>query len=124
MNNYRENKILNLDITSSTLLIVSILIGIVLTYNKKEKLKGNSFIKGKNVQKINVSNRILSIIVVIISIISSTQGYNLAKQKSKKLKNYKLQIFSSYTLLIPALIGLYVAITSEDSIAGLENSII
>ncbi len=124
MNNIKEYKLLNLDLASSTLLIISILIGIILTYNKKEEYKNKGFINKRDVQKINISNRILAIAIVIISIVSNTEGYNVAKQKNKKLKNYKLQIFSSYTLLIPALIGLYIALTSEDSIASIENSII
>ena len=116
----KELKLLNIDIISSIILIGSVLVSIYLTYNKKNSIENKKSLSDNTAQKINIINRIVSIGIVLIVIYSNQEAYKLAKLKNEELEATLLQVISSYILLIPAIIALYVSITSKNQIASFE----
>ncbi len=126
MKNEREIKLLNIDITTAILFIITIVISIYLTYERKQELlKKKRFLSKKDDQYILLFNRLLVLIIVLIILYDNYEEYEIAKMDNKDLNPFKIQIFASFLTVITALLILYVVLYNWDSnsISDIENPI-
>ena len=126
MKNEKEIELLNIDITTAVLFIITIIISIYLTYENRQDLLNRKRILNKNDdQYILLFNRLLVLIIVLIILYDNIEGYEIAKEKNKDLKPFKIQIFASILTVITALLILYVVFYNWDnnSLSDIENPI-
>lgn len=126
MKNEKEIELLNIDITTAVLFIITIIISIYLTYeNKQDLLNRKRILNKKDDQYILLFNRLLVLIIVLIILYDNIEGYEIAKEKNKDLKPFKIQIFASVLTVITALLILYVVFYNWDnnSLSDIENPI-
>ncbi len=126
MKNEKEIELLNIDITTAVLFIITIIISIYLTYeNRQDLLNRKRILNKKDDQYILLFNRLLVLIIVLIILYDNIEGYEIAKEKNKDLKPFKIQIFASVLTVITALLILYVVFYNWDnnSLSDIENPI-
>ncbi len=126
MKNEKEIELLNIDITTAVLFIITIIISIYLTYeNRQDLLNRKRILNKKDDQYILLFNRLLVLIIVLIILYDNIEGYEIAKEKNKDLKPFKIQIFASILTVITALLILYVVFYNWDnnSLSDIENPI-
>ena len=126
MKNEKEIELLNIDITTAVLFIITIIISIYLTYeNRQHLLNRKRILNKKDDQYILLFNRLLVFIIVLIILYDNIEGYEIAKEKNKDLKPFKIQIFASILTVITALLILYVVFYNWDnnSLSDIENPI-
>ncbi|MCI5678014.1 MAG: hypothetical protein SOT41_02165 [Candidatus Faecisoma sp.] len=126
MKNEKEIELLNIDITTAVLFIITIIISIYLTYeNRQDLLNRKRILNKKDDQYILLFNRLLVLIIVLIILYDNIEGYEIAKEKNKDLKPFKIQIFASFLTVITALLILYVVFYNWDnnSLSDIENPI-
>lgn len=126
MKNEKEIELLNIDITTAVLFIITIIISIYLTYeNRQDLLNKKRILNKKDDQYILLFNRLLVLIIVLIILYDNIEGYEIAKEKNKDLKPFKIQIFASVLTVITALLILYVVFYNWDnnSLSDIENPI-
>ena len=126
MKNEKEIELLNIDITTAVLFIITIIISIYLTYeNRQDLLNKKRILNKKDDQYILLFNRLLVLIIVLIILYDNIEGYEIAKEKNKDLKPFKIQIFASILTVITALLILYVVFYNWDnnSLSVIENPI-
>lgn len=126
MKNEKEIELLNIDITTAVLFIITIIISIYLTYeNRQDLLNKKRILNKKDDQYILLFNRLLVLIIVLIILYDNIEGYEIAKEKNKDLKPFKIQIFASILTVITALLILYVVFYNWDnnSLSDIENPI-
>ena len=103
-----------------------IIISIYLTYeNRQDLLNRKRILNKKDDQYILLFNRLLVLIIVLIILYDNIEGYEIAKEKNKDLKPFKIQIFASVLTVITALLILYVVFYNWDnnSLSDIENPI-
>ena len=126
MKNGKEIELLNIDIATALMFIITIIISIYLTYeNKQDLLNRKRILNKKDDQYILLFNRLLVLIIVLIILYDNIEGYEIAKEKNKDLKPFKIQIFASILTVITALLILYVVFYNWDnnSLSEIENPI-
>ncbi len=126
MKNEKEIELLNIDIATALMFIITIIISIYLTYeNKQDLLNRKRILNKKDDQYILLFNRLLVLIIVLIILYDNIEGYEIAKEKNKDLKPFKIQIFASILTVITALLILYVVFYNWDnnSLSDIENPI-
>ncbi|CCY28117.1 unknown [Acholeplasma sp. CAG:878] len=126
MKNEKEIELLNIDIATALMFIVTIIISIYLTYeNRQDLLNRKRILNKKDDQYILLFNRLLVLIIVLIILYDNIEGYEIAKEKNKDLKPFKIQIFASILTVITALLVLYVVFYNWDnnSLSDIENPI-
>lgn len=126
MKNEKEIELLNIDIDTAILFIITILISIYLTYeNKQDLLNKKRILNKKDDQYILLFNRLFVLIIVLIILYDNYEGYKIAKEKNKDLKPFKIQIFASILTVITALLILYVVFYNWDknNLSDIENPI-
>ena len=126
MKNEKEIELLNIDIATALMFIVTIIISIYLTYeNRQDLLNRKRLLNKKDDQYILLFNRLLVLIIVLIILYDNIEGYEIAKEKNKDLKPFKIQIFASILTVITALLVLYVVFYNWDnnSLSDIENPI-
>ena len=126
MKNEKEIELLNIDIATALMFIVTIIISIYLPYeNRQDLLNRKRILNKKDDQYILLFNRLLVLIIVLIILYDNIEGYEIAKEKNKDLKPFKIQIFASILTVITALLILYVVFYNWDdnSLSDIENPI-
>lgn len=126
MKNEKEIELLNIDIATALMFIITIIISIYLTYeNKQDLLNRKRILNKKDDQYILLFNRLLVLIIVLVILYDNIEGYEIAKEKNKDLKPFKIQIFASVLTVITALLILYVVFYNWDnnSLSDIENPI-
>ncbi len=126
MKNEKEIELLNIDIATALMFIMTIIISIYLTYeNRQDLLNRKRILNKKDDQYILLFNRLLVLIIVLIILYDNIEGYEIAKEKNKDLKPFKIQIFASILTVITALLILYVVFYNWDnnSLSDIENPI-
>lgn len=126
MKNEKEIELLNIDIATALMFIITIIISIYLTYeNRQDLLNRKRILNKKDDQYILLFNRLLVLIIVLIILYDNIEGYEIAKEKNKDLKPFKIQIFASILTVITALLVLYVVFYNWDnnSLSDIENPI-
>lgn len=118
----KEVKLLDIDIETAVLLIISLLVSIYLTTERKKRLENKkTFLNEKDDQTILLLNRLFVLIIFCISLYDSYEFYKIAKYKNEDLFPYKLQLLASILGLITALIVIYAVLYNTNSISNLEN---
>lgn len=124
----KELKLLNYQLITSVLFIISVLISIILTYDeiqqvlKKERLFSETFDK-----YLNLFNRIFSLLIIAFILYINYATYQLKKEKRINLDPFRHQIYASIFSVISAVIVLYVVIENwyqNPNITSIENPII
>ena len=126
MKNEKEIELLNIDIATALMFIITIIISIYLTYeNRQDLLNRKRILNKKDDQYILLFNRLLVLIIVLIILYDNIEGYEIDKEKNKDLKPFKIQIFASVLTVITALLILYVVFYNWDnnSLSDIENPI-
>lgn len=126
MKNEKEIELLNIDIATALMFIITIIISIYLTYeNRQDLLNRKRILNKKDDQYILLFNRLLVLIIVLIILYDNIEGYEIAKEKNKDLKPFKIQIFASVLTVITALLILYVVFYNwnNNSLSDIENPI-
>jgi len=126
----KEKKLtlLNYQIISSILFIISIVISIVLTYDEKQQVLKKDRLFSETFDKyLNLFNRILSLSIVAFILYINYATYEIQKQKRSNLDSFRHQIYASIFSLISAIIVLYTVIENwyeNPNITSIENPII
>lgn len=126
MKNEKEIELLNIDIATALMFIITIIISIYLTYeNRQDLLNRKRILNKKDDQYILLFNRLLVLIIVLVILYDNIEGYEIAKEKNKDLKPYKIQILASFLTVITSLLILYVVFYNWDnnSLSDIENPI-
>ena len=117
-----EVKLLDIDIETAVLLIISLLVSIYLTTERKKRLENKkTFLNEKDDQNILLINRLFVLIIFCISLYDSYEFYKIAKSKNEDLFPYKLQLLASTLGVVAALIVIYAVLYNYNSISNLEN---
>lgn len=109
----QKNSIIDGQLIISILSIIAIVIGIVIILNQKQKANNeDGFLTNQESQNLALIAKVIFLFVVLYSLELNYKSYDLAEQTNQSTDTLNLQIASSYVSVIPALIGLYVVITS------------
>ena len=120
----KEIKLLDYQIDTSIIFVISLIISILLTYDEKLKILKQDKIFSDEVDKyLNLFNRILALIIIAIILYINYETYNLKKKKGCNLRPFKHQIYASLCSLVSAIIVLYVVIENwnTNNITSIEN---
>ena len=122
----REVKVINYQIFLSFILMLSIFVSIILSYNTSLSLQKKKTLFNKRTTFIISKYR--NLIALILSILFLYLNYinkDIAKEKNDDLKSFDLQIIASYFVIIASFIAYYVVITTnKDVVSDIENPII
>ena len=121
----KKLKLLDYQIISSVLFIISIFISIILTYDEKQQVLKKQRLFNEIFDKyLNLFNRILSLGIIVFILYINYATYELQKQKRTNLDPFRHQIYASIFSVISALIVLYVVIENwyqNPNINSIEN---
>ncbi len=107
----RKNKIINGNLITSTLSIISIILGIVIILDQKKKANGKEeFLTNEESQRLALLTKLISLFVVLYSLSLDYQSYNLAKVTNQDTSSLRLELVASYLAIVISLINLYVVI--------------
>ena len=118
---------LNIQIITSIVVIVSVLVSIILTINqKRDMLNQKTFFNKKQTHNISYMNRFIILITSLVFLYINYRLLQISKKEGEDLFVYYLQITASILTTIAALIVLYVVSieTVGDEVADVENPII
>lgn len=123
----RKNKIINGNLITSTLSIISIILGIVIILDQKKKANGKEeFLTNEESQRLALLTKLISLFVVLYSLSLDYQSYNLAKVTNQDTSSLRLELVASYLAIVISLINLYVVITDYSNTsfqpAEIENN--
>ena len=121
-----EDRVIDIQLITTTLFIISLFISISLTYNDKLELKKQKTIYTKRqYEKTATFNRILALVLSFSYLYISYKNKDIARKRNQKLDLFDLQINASQLSVIAAIIVLYVVIRSDGEnysiIPGIEN---
>lgn len=118
-------KSINLQLLSSFLFIISIIISILLTYNEKRNiLKKEPLFNDIFAKYLNLFNRIFALFIIVLILYIN---YNDYKNRNGSTNALIYQIYASIFSVISALIVLYVVIenfSDNINISSIENPIV
>lgn len=123
----RKNKIINGNLITSILSIISIILGMVIILDQKKKANGRKeFLTNEESQKLALLTKLISLFIVLYSLNLDFQSYNLAKVTNQDTSSLRLELVASYLAIVISLINLYVVITNYSNTsfqpAELENN--
>lgn len=123
----RKNKIINGNLITSTLSIISIILGMVIILDQKKKANGKEeFLTNEESQRLALLTKLISLFVVLYSLSLDYQSYNLAKVTNQDTSSLRLELVASYLAIVISLINLYVVITDYSNTsfqpAEIENN--
>jgi len=123
----RKNKIINGNLITSTLSIISIILGMVIILDQKKKANGKEeFLTNEESQRLALLTKLISLFVVLYSLSLDYQSYNLAKVTNQDTSSLRLELVASYLAIVVSLINLYVVITDYSNTsfqpAEIENN--
>lgn len=125
--NKEEIKILNIQLITSLIVIITVIISLVLTYNQKLNLENKKTIfNKKQTHNISYINRLTILITTIIFLIINYKLYQISKKEGEDLKVYYLQIIASILTTIASILVFYVVSIEPagDDISDIENPVI
>jgi NADH:ubiquinone oxidoreductase subunit 2 (subunit N) len=126
-NNKEEIKLLNIQLITSLIVIITVTISLILTYNQKLNLKNKKTIfNKKQTHNISYINRLTILITSIVFLLINYKLYQISKKEGEDLLVYNLQIIASILTTIASIIVFYV-VTIEpagDEISDIENPVI
>lgn len=121
----KELSLLNYQIITSILFIVSLIISIILTYDEKQGLlKKPGLFSEKFDKYLNLFNRILALLIIATILWINYETYKIQKQKRSNSAPFRHQLYASVFSVISACIVLYVVIEnwySNPNITSIEN---
>lgn len=123
----RKNKIINGNLITSILSIISIILGMVIILDQKKKANGRKeFLTNEESQRLALLTKLISLFIVLYSLNLDYQSYNLAKVTNQDTSSLRLELVSSYLAIVISLINLYVVITDYSNTsfqpAEIENN--
>ena len=123
----RKNKIINGNLITSTLSIISIILGMVIILDQKKKANGRKeFLTNEESQRLALLTKLISLFIVLYSLNLDYQSYNLAKVTNQDTSSLRLELVASYLAIVISLINLYVVITDYSNTsfqpAEIENN--
>lgn len=121
----KQLTLLNYQIFTSVLFIISILISIILTFDEKQSvLKKPGLFSEQFDKRLNLFNRILALFIIVFILYINYETYKLQQKKGSNLDPFRHQIYASIFSVISAVIVLYVVIEnwySNPNITSIEN---
>lgn len=127
MENKEEINILNIQLITSLIVIITVAVSLILTYNQKLNLQNKKTIfNKKQTHNISYINRLIILITAITFLIINYKLYQISKKEGEDLLVYYLQITASILTTIAAIIVFYVVSIepSGDQISDIENPVI
>lgn len=123
----KKNSIINGNLITSILSIISIILGIVIILDQKKKANGRKeFLTNEESQRLALLTKLISLFVVLYSLSLDYQSYNLAKVTNQDTSSLRLELVASYLAIVISLINLYVVITDYSNTsfqpAEIENN--
>lgn len=111
MNN-KEKKLLEQQLLTTFIYVVTLFISISLTYNDILNLDNKKIYSDELAEKIGISNRAIALILTLSYLYINYQNREIAKEKKKDLRFANLQLTAGSLSTIAAVIVLYVVINS------------
>ena len=127
MKNKEEINILNIQLITSLIVIITVAVSLILTYNQKLNLQNKKTIfNKKQTHDISYINRLIILITAITFLIINYKLYQISKKEGEDLLVYYLQITASILTTIASIIVFYVVSIepSGDQISDIENPVI
>lgn len=124
MNNKEiEIKIVNEQMIATILFIGTLIISLSLSYDRKEKIKGNKGIyTKKQVRTISIANRIAVLAIVLFFFYIDKENIEVARLQKKDIKLLYLQELIEIITIITAILALYITIKNNNNdLVGIEN---
>lgn len=126
-NRQEEINLLNTQLITSLIVIITVILSLVLTYNQKLDLQNKKTIfTKKQTHNISYINRLTILITTSIFLFINYKLYLISKKEGEDLLVYRLQITASILSIIAAIIVFYV-VTIEptgENISDIENPVI
>lgn len=124
--NKQEINIVNIQLYTLILTLVTTFISIIITYNQKRELKNKKpMFSGKQIYKITLFNRIFILVLSFAFLYVNYSLYKISKEQGENLKPYELQLLASILVIASGLIALYiVSLSNTENISDVENPII
>lgn len=122
--NEEEVKVLNEQLLATTLFIGALLVSLSLTFDTRQKIKGEKRLyNNKSAKYIAIINRIVIVFIVLFYIQIDNENIQIAKEKHKNLRLLNLQKLIEFITLCTALLALYISVnsTTDNNIATIEN---
>ena len=126
-NREEEINILHIQIITSLIVIITVAVSLILTYNQKLDIeKKKTIFTKKQTHNISYINRLTILITSIVFLLINYKLYQISKKEGEDLKIYYLQIIASILTIIASLIVFYVVSIepSGNEIADIENPVI
>ena len=121
----KELSLLNYQIITSVLFVLSLIISIVLTFDEKQELLNKPRLFSEQFDKrLNLFNRTLALSIIIVILLINYETYKIQKQKRSNIAPFRHQLYASVFSVISASIVLYVVIEnwySNPNITSIEN---
>lgn len=123
MNNKEETKIVNEQMIATILFIGTLIISLSLSYDRKEKIKGNNGIyTKKQVRTISIANRVVVLFIVLFFFHIDKENIEVARLQKKDIKLLYLQELIEIITIITAILALYITIKNNNNdLVGIEN---
>lgn len=122
-----EINILNIQLITSLIVIITVAVSLILTYNQKLDIENKKTIfNKKQTHNISYINRLIILITAITFLIINYKLYQISKKEGEDLKVYYLQIIASILTTIASIIVFYVVSIEPtgDEISDIENPVI
>ena len=118
-----EIKIINEQMLATILFIGTLVVSLLLSYNRKEKLKGkNKIFTEKQVRVISIANRVAVLAIVIFFFYIDNENIEVARLQKKDLKLLYLQELVETITIVTAILALYITVKSNNNeFVGIEN---
>ena len=111
-----EIKILDIQLITTILFVVSLFISILITYDEKIKLENNKgLFSNKTSQNLSLFNRIFVVILALVFIYCNYTSKKIAEYKSDETESINLQILAGLLSLIASIIVLYVSYENRNN---------
>ena len=126
-NRQEEINLLNTQLITSLIVIITVILSLILTYNQKLDIQNKKTIfTKKQTHNISYINRLTILITTSIFLFINYKLYIISKKEGEDLLVYRLQIIASILSIIAAIIVFYV-VTIEptgENISDIENPVI
>ena len=123
----KKLQLINYQLITSVLFIISLIISIVLTYDEKQELLKKQRLFSETFDKyLNLFNRIFALLIIVTILYINYKDYELNKN-TRNSKSGEHQVIASVFSVISALIVLYVVIENwyeNPNITSIENPIV
>lgn len=126
-NNKEEIKLLNIQLITSLIVIITVILSLILTYNQKLNLENKKTIfNKKQTHNISYINRLVILITTIVFLLINYKLYQISKKEGEDLLVYNLQIIASILTTIASILVFYVVSIEPagDEISDIENPVI